>query len=93
MFDDYQTNKAYVVATEEFDAKNLQNVYVTGEVMRLENVLVADQLSVMQEKEKYGVSIEMEEGAKYRHISLGAFGDGKAWILQGVEEGQTLTIE
>lgn len=93
MFEDYQTNKAYVVATEEFDAKNLQNVYVSGEVMRLENVLVADQLSVMQEKEKYGVSIEMEEGAKYRHITLGAFGDGKAWILQGVEEGQTLTIE
>lgn len=93
MFDDYHTDKAYVMATEDFNAKNLQNIYITGEVMRLENVLISDQLSVMQEQEKYGVSIEMEDGSKYRHISLGALGDGKAWILQGVEEGQTLTIE
>ena len=94
MFEDYHTNKAYVAATEEFDAKNLQNIYITGEVMRLDNVLIADHLSVMEEQQgKHGVSIELEEGAKYRHISLGALGDGKAWILQGVEEGQTLTIE
>ena len=94
MFDDYKTGKAYVAPTEEFNAKNLQNIYITGEIMYLDNVLTADQLSVMEEQqEKYGVSIEMEDGAKYRHISLGALGDGKAWILQGVEEGQTLTIE
>lgn len=93
MFEDYHTNKAYVAAVEEFDAKNLQNIYITGEVMRLDNVLIANQLSVMEERGKHGVSIEMKEGAKYRHISLGALGDGKAWILQGVEEGQTLTIE
>lgn len=94
MFEDYQTGKAYVAPTEEFNAKNLQNIYITGEIVRLENVLIADHLSVMEEqKGKHGVSIEMEDGAKYRHISLGAIGDGKAWILQGVEEGQTLTIE
>lgn len=93
MFDDYHTNRAYVMPTEEFDAKNLQNIYITGDTMHLENVLVADALSIMETQGKYGVSIEMEGGAKYRHISLGALGDGKAWILQGVEEGQTLTIE
>ena len=94
MFEDYHTGKAYVAPIEEFNAKNLQNIYITGEVMRLDNVLIADQLTVMEEQQgKHGVSIEMEEGVKYRHISLGAFGDGKAWILQGVEEGQTLTIE
>ncbi len=93
MFDDYHTKKAYVAATEEFNAKDLQNIYISGDVMHIENVLIANQLSVVEEKEKYGVSIEQEGGAKYRHISLGAFGDGKAWILQGVEEGQMLTIE
>lgn len=93
MFDDYHTKKAYVVATEAFDAKNLQNIYISGDVMHLENVLTADSLCIVEEKEKYGVSIEKEGGAKYRHISLGAVGDGRAWILQGVEEGQMLTIE
>lgn len=93
MFDDYHTNKAYVAATEEFNPKNLQNIYISGEIMHLENVLTADSLSVMEAQEKYGVSIEMDGGAKYRHITLGALGNGKAWILQGVEEGQTLTIE
>jgi multidrug efflux pump subunit AcrA (membrane-fusion protein) len=93
LFEDYQTGKAYVAATEDFNAKNLQNVTISGEVMRLDQVLVTDQLCIVEEQDQYGVSIEMEEGSKYRHISLGAVGDGKAWILQGVEEGQTLDIE
>lgn len=93
MFEDYHTKKAYVAPVEEFNAKNLQNIYVSGDVMHLENVLTADALSIVAEKEKHGVSIEMEGGAKYRHITLGALGDGRVWILRGVEEGQTLTIE
>ncbi len=93
MFDDYHTGKAYVAATEEFDAKNLQNIYISGEVVRQDNVLVVDQLSVLQERDQYGVAIAQEKGSKFRHITLGDIGDGKAWILQGVEEGQTLTIE
>ncbi len=93
MFEDYHTGKAYVAALEDFDAKNLQNIYISGEIMRLDNVLLAEQLSVIQEKEQYGAAIMQDESSKFRHITLGAFGDGKAWILQGVEEGQTLAIE
>lgn len=93
MFEDYHTNKAYVIATEEFNPKNLQNIYISGEIMHLDNVLVVDALTVMPEQDKFGVSIALEEGSKYRHITLGDIADGKAWILQGVSEGQMLTIE
>lgn len=93
MFEDYHTGRAYVAATEEFNAKNLQNINISGEVVRLDNVLVTNHLAVMQDKEAYGVAVAQEEGSKFRHITLGAMANEKAWILQGIKEGQTLTIE
>lgn len=93
MFEDYHTGRAYVMPTEEFDAEHLQNVTISGEIMRVKNVLVVDRLAITQNKEKYGVSVKFEEGTKFRHITLGAVGDDKAWILQGVEAGQSAAIE
>lgn len=93
LFEDYHTGRAYVVPTEEYNAKHLQNVTISGEIMRVNDVLVVDRLAVIQNKEKYGLSVKFEEGAKFRHITLGAIGDDKAWILQGAEEGQSAAIE
>lgn len=93
MFEDYHTGRAYVAATEEFSAKDLQNITISGEIMRVNNVLVVDRLAVIPNKEQYGLSVKFEEGTKFRHITLGAMGDEKAWILQGAEEGQSAAIE
>lgn len=93
MFEDYHTGRAYVLPTEEFDPEHLENISITGEVLRVSNVLVVDRLAVVQNKDKFGLSVKFEEGAKFRHITLGTVGDDKAWILQGVSEGQSAAIE
>lgn len=85
-----QTGYAYIsVETDE----ELVNPKVTAEVIRLDNVMVADRSAVIAENGKYYVTKLTDGMLQKRYVGFGANNTEVVWIIHGVADGDTLIAD
>lgn len=91
--DAFKNGSATIRLDEQIPPDELSNVRVKATTKELYNVLVVRNYAVSTEKDKNYVSIlEDDKIMKRRVITGGSCGD-YTWILQGLEDGQTVTIQ
>ena len=86
------TGYAFVLLEKEIPAEDLTQVKVHGEEIRLENVLLAPRNAHVLYKGQQQSSIIDGASIARRYISAGFQDKSNTWILQGLEEGQTVII-
>lgn len=85
-----RTGYAYIsVDTEE----DLDNPRLTAEVVRLDNVLVADREAVVSENGKHYVTKLVDGMVQKRYIGFGMNNVNDVWLIYGVEAGDTLITD
>lgn len=91
--DAFKTNEAVIKLEEQISAEELKNVRVKASVKELHNVLVVKNYAVGTEKEKNYLSILDGDAILKRRVITGGVCGDYTWILQGLLEGQSVTIQ
>lgn len=91
--DALKNGSAYIRINEEVDTKTLKNVTITANEVELRKVLLVKSFAVSSEKEKKFVTIVDRDTFKKRHVVVGKRTDDTTWILDGVSEGQKVSIQ
>lgn len=86
------TGYAYVQLEKDIPAEDLTQVKVHGEEIRLENVLLVSRNAHALYKGQQQASILDGASIARRYISAGFQDKNNTWVLQGLEEGQTVIV-
>lgn len=91
---DYLKDGTAIVRIDaEVSADELGNVRVKASTKELHNVLVVKSYAVTENKDQSYVSVLEDDKIKKRHVVTGGTCGGYTWILQGLEAGQSVTIQ
>lgn len=91
--DALKTGSAVIRLDDQVPAEELGNVRIKANIKELYNVLVIKNYAVSTEKDKNYVSILKDDQIMKRRVISGGNCGEYTWILQGVSEGQTVTIQ
>lgn len=91
--DAFKSGSAVIRIEDKVSADELGNVRVKANVKELYNVLVIKNYAVSTEKDKNYVSILNGDKMMKRRVMTGGSCGEYTWILQGLEEGQIVTIQ
>lgn len=91
--DALKTGDAYIRIEDSIPPDELKNVRVKANVKELYNVLVVKNYAVTTEKDKQYVTIIDGETLMKRRVMTGGSCGEYTWILQGLTEGQEVTMQ
>ncbi len=91
--DAFKTGNAVVRIEDEVPAEELGNVRIKANIKELHNVLVVKNYAITTEKDSNYVSIISGDRMLKRRVMTGGSCGEFTWILQGLQEGQTVTIQ
>lgn len=91
--DAFKYGGAIIRMDEEVPVEELKNVRIKANVKELHNVLVVKNYAVSTEKDKNYVSILDDDKIMKRRVMTGGSCGEFTWVLQGLSEGQTVTIQ
>ncbi|MCI8371986.1 MAG: biotin/lipoyl-binding protein [Lachnospiraceae bacterium] len=91
--DDFKNGSAIVHIEDKIPSEELGNVRVKANTKELHNVLLVRNYAVNTEKEKDYISISEGDKIMKRRIITGGSCGGYTWVLQGIKEGQSVSIQ
>lgn len=91
--DSLKTGDAYIRIEDSIPVEELKNVRVKANVKELYNVLVVKNYAVTTEKEKQYVTLIDGETLMKRRVMTGGTCGEYTWVLQGLTEGQNVTMQ
>lgn len=91
--DSFKTGSAVIRMEEEIAVEELKNVRIKANVKELYQVLVIKNYAVSSEKDETYVSILDGDRIMKRRVLTGGSCGEFTWVLQGLSEGQKVTIQ
>lgn len=91
--DGQKDGSAVVQPQEDIPVKELSNVRIKANTKELHHVLVVKNYGIAAEKDKSYVSILDGNKIMKRSVTTGGSCGGYTWILQGLEDGQSVMIQ
>ena len=83
------------VELDPYDSENIpiRSPKITGDTIRLDNVMVVQRSAATLEAGKYYVTKLKDGMVQKRFVEFGMGSAQTAWILTGVEDGETLVLD
>ncbi len=91
--DSLKNDWLYIRLEEEFDPQALVNIEIKATGYQVENVLVVKAAAVFTQKEQQYVYLLEDGELKRRHVIVGGSDGTNTWILQGLSEGDVVSIQ
>lgn len=88
-----RTGKAFIQLDPYDESIKLRNPTLNGSIVKLEDVVLIPKHAISNENGKQYVNKLVDGVVQKRYIEVGASNTTDAWIITGVEEGETLIID
>ncbi len=91
--DSIKNGKLYIRLEGEFNPKELTNIEVKATGYQVENVLTVKAAAVFEQKNQQYVYLLEDGKLMQRHVIVGGSDGTNAWIIQGLSEGDVVSIQ
>ncbi len=88
-----QDGNLYIKLTEDYDPENLKNIEIVATGYEVEDVLVVKANAVFEQKDESYVYLLEDDKLMQRHVIVGGTDGEYTWILQGLSEGDVVSIQ